>query len=147
VDETVALNHRLQWVAERMYGDDGKSALRRGILRGVLRYGPQTVSELARARSVRRQSLQPVVDDMLSEGLVKLAKNPRHVRSPLISPTPRGAELVAHWDDADARVLAAVGRGLSSEDLEITVRSLRLVRERLELSLRWKLAAGVRDVR
>lgn len=147
VDETVALNHRLQWVAERMYGDDGRRAMRRGILRGVLRYGPQTVAELARARSVARQTVQPVVDALVADGLLALAKNPKHARSPLCVPTHRGEDLVRRWDEADRRVLAAVGRGLSRAELELTARTLRLVRERFELRLRWQLAAGVKPVR
>ncbi len=140
VDETVALNHRLQWVAERMYGDDGRRATRRGLLRGVIRYGPQTVPQLARARSVTRQNIQPVVDALLAEGLVRLASNPEHKRSKLVVATPRGEQLVQEWDLADARVLAAVGRGLSQRDLDITARTLRLVRERFELKLRWQAA-------
>jgi DNA-binding MarR family transcriptional regulator len=140
VDETVALNHRLQWVAEQMYGDDGRRATRRGLLRGLARYGAQTVPALARARSVTRQNVQPVVDALLAEGLVVLADNPAHARSPLVTITARGARLVRLWDVADARVLAAVGRGLSAADLEITARTLRAVRERFETSLRWRAA-------
>lgn len=140
VDETVALNHRLQWVAERMYGEEGRHATRRGILRGVLRYGPQTVPALARARSVTRQNIQPVVDALLVEGLVELVENPKHARSPLVAATPRGVQLVHRWDLADVRVLLAVGRGLSSEELEITARTLRAVRERFETRLRWQAA-------
>lgn len=140
VDETVALNHRLQWVAERMYGDDGHRATRRGILRGLARYGPQTVPALARARSVTRQNVQPVVDALVREGLVALVANPEHARSPLVTVTAHGSELVHAWDLADARVLSAVGRGLSRSDLEITARTLRAVRERFETGLRWKAA-------
>ena len=140
VDETVALNHRLQWVAERMYGDDGRHATRRGILRGVLRYGPQSVPELARARSVTRQNIQPVVDALVAEGWVRLVPNPKHARSRLVAATARGEELVKRWDLADARVLAAVGRGLSNQDLEVTARTLRAIRERFETRLRWQAA-------
>jgi DNA-binding MarR family transcriptional regulator len=140
VDETVSLNHRLQWVAERMYGEDGRRATRRGLLRGLVRYGPQTVPALAKARTVTRQNVQPVVDALLAEGLVRLAENPKHARSPLVTATPRGVELVKRWDQADARVLAAVGRGLSREELEITARTLRAVRERFETRLRWQSA-------
>lgn len=140
VDETVALNHRLQWVADRMYGDDGRRATRRGLLRGLARYGAQTVPELARARSVTRQNVQPVIDALEAEGLVAIVDNPAHARSRLVTITARGEQHVRTWDLADARVLAAVGHGLSPADLEITARTLRAVRERFETSLRWKAA-------
>jgi DNA-binding MarR family transcriptional regulator len=140
VDETVALNHRLQWVAERMYGDEGRHATRRGILRGLVRYGSQTVPALARARSVTRQNVQPVVDALLADGLARMEPNPRHARSFLVTATPRGEQLVQRWDIADVRVLAAVGRGLSEADLAVTARTLRLVRERFETRLRWQAA-------
>lgn len=142
VDETVLLDQRLQWVAERIYGDDGKRGTRRGLLRGLVRYGPQTVPALARARAVTRQNVQPVVDALVEDGLARLAANPRHARSPLVVATDRGAALVAHWDRVTARVLAAVGRGLSARDIEVTARTLRAVRERFETRLRWQAALG-----
>ncbi len=140
VDETVLLDQRMQWVAERIYGEDGKRGTRRGLLRGLVRYGAQTVPALARARSVTRQNVQPVVDALVADGLAELSPNPRHSRSPLVVATPRGAELVAEWDRTTARVLAAVGRGLSPRDLEIAARTLRTVRERFETRLRWQAA-------
>ena len=54
VDETIALFHRLRWVAEQIYGPAGRSTARRGILRGLVRYGAQTVPALARARGVTK---------------------------------------------------------------------------------------------
>ncbi len=140
VDETVLLDQRLQWVAERIYGEDGKRGTRRGLLRGLVRYGPQTVPALARARAVTRQNVQPVVDALVADGLARLAANPRHARSPLVVATERGAELVRHWDVVTARVLGAVGRGLSPREVEIAARTLRAVRERFETRLRWQAA-------
>lgn len=145
VDETVLLDQRLQWVAERIYGEDGKRGTRRGLLRGLVRYGPQTVPALARARSVTRQNVQPVVDALVADGLARIAANPRHARSPLVVATDRGAGLVRRWDQVTARVLAAVGRGLSPRDVAVTARTLRAVRERFETRLRWQAALGDAD--
>ena len=140
VDECIVLADRLVWVAEHIHGDDGRRAARRGILRGLARYGPQSVPALARARSVTRQNVQPVVDALVSEGLAVAVANPRHRRSPLFAITARGSALVGQMDDNDARVLAAVGAGLSAADLATTSRTLRRVRERFELKLRWRSA-------
>jgi DNA-binding MarR family transcriptional regulator len=142
VDETVALFHRLAWVAEQIYGEEGRSTARRGILRGLLRYGPQTVPELARARSVRRQTLQPVVRALCEDGLVELIENERHLRSPLARITTRGEALVLKMDRIDAKVISAVGRDMPARDIEVTSRTLRELRERFETSVRWRAIAA-----
>ncbi len=85
VDETIALYHWLAWVADELYGDDARGAARRWTLRRLHRDGPQTVPDLAKVRSVRRQSLQPLVDLLVKEGLVELRENPEHVRSSLLA--------------------------------------------------------------
>lgn len=138
VDETIALFHRLAWVAQQIYGVEGTSTARRGILRGLARYGPQTVPELARARSVRRQTLQPVVNALVEDGLVELAPNPRHARSKLVRITRAGASFVEDMDRVDDRVLAAAGADIAREDLVTTAATLRLLRARFETSMRWR---------
>jgi DNA-binding MarR family transcriptional regulator len=145
VDETVALFHRLRWVSEQIYGDEGVGAARRGILRGVARYGEQTVPELARTRSVTRQHVQEVVEALVAEGLVELRANPRHKRSKLVCATARGHALVLRMDEVDDRVLAAVGARLSTRDLAITAHTLEVVRKGFEVNTRVKLAASPRE--
>ncbi len=140
VDETIALFHRLRWVAEQIYGAEGRGTARRGILRGLLRYGPQTVPVLAKARSVTRQNVQPVVDALLADGLVELAQNPAHARSRLVRITARGEALVREMDAIDARVLRSAGAGLVASDLETTARTLAALRARFETGLRWRTA-------
>lgn len=138
VDETIALFRWLAWVAEQLYGDDARGASRRWVLRRLARHGPQTVPALARARAQRRQSMQPVVDGLVADGLVALGANPAHARSALVVLAPRGAELVARMDRIDARVLAAVGRDLPRADLARTAATLRAIRARFELEPRWR---------
>ncbi len=140
IDETIALFHRVRWVAELIYGDEGRGTARRGILRGVVRYGPQTVPTLARRRYVTRQHVQEVVDALVAEGLVELCANPAHARSRLVRATARGAALVKHMDDVDAKVLEAAAGGIATRDVEIAVRTLRAVREGFEDTARWSAA-------
>ena len=132
VDETIALFHRLAFVAEEIYGEAGRSTARRGILRGLLRYGPRTVPQLARARSVRRQSLQPVVDGLAADGFVEIVPNPAHARSSLVRITAKGVALVERMDRADDRTLAKVGAGIAERDLAVTAATLRRLRARFE---------------
>lgn len=141
VDETIALFHWLAWVAEQLYGDEGRGAARRWTLRRLQRHGPQTVPELARARVIRRQSLQPVVDRLVDEGLVELVDNPRHARSRVVRITRRGEGLVATLDRVDERVLRSVGRGLDERDLAVTSATLAALRRAFETGARWRPAA------
>lgn len=138
VDETIALFHRVRWVAEQIYVEDGRSLPRRGILRGLVRYGPRTVPQLARSRTVTRQHTQEVVDALVADGLVELVPNPAHARSRLVRATARGTAVVAQMDEVDVRVLAAIRGDLSLRDLAITVRTLRAVREAFEDEPRWR---------
>jgi DNA-binding MarR family transcriptional regulator len=138
VDETIALFHRLSWVADQIYGEQGHGVARRGILRGLVRYGPQSVPQLARARSVRRQTIQPIVDALVREGVVELIDNPAHMRSRLVQATAVGVEIVERMDRVDARVLRAVGSDIAPQDLEVTITTLRLLRSRFETTMRWR---------
>jgi DNA-binding MarR family transcriptional regulator len=140
VDETIALFHRLRWVAEQIYGEEGRSTARRGILRGLLRYGAQTVPQMARARAVTRQHVQGVVDALVQDGSVTLSPNPKHARSLLVCITPKGALLVRRMDETDARVLRALGLRIGSDRIAVTVQTLRAVREAFEHGTRWKRA-------
>lgn len=139
VSETIALFHRLRWVAERIYGEEGRSAARRGVLRGLVRYGPQTVPMLARTRFVTRQYMQELVDKLVAGGLAERTDNPRHRRSPLLRATARGEALVRRMDEIDARVLAAAVGAVPSRDLEVTLRTLRAFRLGFEQRARWQL--------
>jgi DNA-binding MarR family transcriptional regulator len=145
VDECIVLADRLVWLAEHIHGEEGRGAARRGILRGLARYGAQTVPEMARTRSVTRQNVQPVVDALVAEGLVSRLPNPAHRRSPLYEVTPVGRALATRMDRNDGRILAAVGRGLRAADVVTTVRTLRVVRERFEVRWRVALGGGVSD--
>jgi len=137
VDETIALQHWLAWVADQIYGADARGAARRWTLRR-LQSGPQTVPQLARARAVRRQTIQPVVDSLAADGLVELRPNPAHARSELAWLTRRGVELALRMDRIDERVLRAVSRGLSERELATTAATLRALRESFEMTTRWR---------
>lgn len=140
VDEAVAFFHRLRWVGSQIYGEEGRSEAQRGLLRGLVHYGAQTVPAMARARAVSRQNVQHVVDELARRRLVELVENPAHARSRLVRATARGASLVARWAEIDRRVLAAAGAGVGRADLETTATTLRVIRERFEHQMRWRRA-------
>ena len=140
VDETIALFRWIAWVSEQIYGDDARGATRRWILRRLHRDGPLSVPALARARVLRRQSVQPVVDGLAAERLVELVATPHHVRSPRVQLTARGADLVVRMDRVDARILDALARDLAPGDLAVTAATLRTLRARFEVQARGRAA-------
>ena len=127
VDETIALFRWLAWVSEQLYGEDGRGVARRWVLRRLSRDGPQTVPQLARTRRMRRQSMQPIVDALVDDGLVAWSHNPAHKRSRLATVTASGKRLVARLDDIDARVLRAVSRDISEAEARSLHGALRSV--------------------
>lgn len=138
VDETIGLAQRLVWVADQLHGKYGLRPVQRGILRGLVRYGAQTVPELARTRSVRRQTIQPIVDELVTAGLAVLVGNPKHASSKLVRITAKGEEIVAQMDRTDHRVLSAAGSTLEPEAIATTAETLRALRLRFETALRWR---------
>ena len=128
VDETIALFHHIAYTADRIYGAEGRGTARRRLLRALQRYGPRTVPALARARSLRRQTIQPVVDALAAEGLVELIDNPDHATSRLVRITAKGEHIVAHLDRTDRGLLSAIGARIPRADIVTTARTLRLFR-------------------
>jgi DNA-binding MarR family transcriptional regulator len=63
-----------------------------GILRLLVRDGPQTVPEMARSRPVSRQHCQTIANALEAQGLVEFIDNPRHKKSKLVRATRKGRD-------------------------------------------------------
>lgn len=61
-----------------------------GILRMLVKEGPQTVPEMARSRPVSRQHCQTICNTLEAQGLVEFVANPKHKRSKLVRATKKG---------------------------------------------------------
>ena len=136
-EETVRLYLRLNAVAATLYHRGEISGPRRTLMVALARLGPQTVAGLARARAQSRQRLQPLVDALVNEKLLKRRENPAHRRAYFVELTPKGKAFVRHvlktegtlraqlvlrvsprrLTDA-AAVLAAVRRAIETQKLE-----------------------------
>ena len=132
INETTSLYQRLRVVAEEVHGFGKLSGGRRGILKGLNRYGPQTVPQMARARPVSRQHIQTIVNPLADEGLVELIDNPAHKRSRLVRLTERGSKLIEEMNDREARLFSRVELGISEKDIRDAAAVLRSVRESFE---------------
>ncbi|UCC74687.1 MAG: winged helix-turn-helix transcriptional regulator [Gemmatimonadota bacterium] len=132
IAETAALFRRLRAAAEELYGQVALSGARRDVLSDLAAHGPQTVPQLARARSVTRQHVQALVNPLVEAGYVELLDNPAHRRSRLVSLTPRGEGLVDEMNRRETEVLRVLEVAARDDDLERAVDALRAVREAFE---------------
>lgn len=63
-----------------------------GILRMLVKDGPQTVPDMARSRPVSRQHCQTIANALEAQGYVEFVDNPKHKKSKLVRATRRGRE-------------------------------------------------------
>ena len=132
--ETVSLYWRLTADASRIHGHGEVSGPRRTIL-VALAAGPQTVSRLARARGQARQRIQPLMNALISDGLVHAAANPMHKQSPLMALTAAGVAHVGEIRAREGSLLARLVVPVSAARLRDTASVLEAVRTTLEQQL------------
>ena len=132
--------YRLRVAAERLHHQGEMSGPRRGILLSLKQAGPQTVPHMARLRSVSRQHIQGLVNDLEAEGFVRFSTNPAHKRSQLIELTELGASFVKSMIDRERRIHELVDLGVTPEELRVATDILRRVRAAIETE-HWERAA------
>jgi DNA-binding MarR family transcriptional regulator len=135
--ETVALFHRLRVVTEQIHQLGEMTSGKRGILASLDSSGPQTVPQMARARPVSRQYIQPMVNELAKEGYVEFKENPAHKRSRLVHLTPKGKELFHSMIQKEVKVISRLKLDIPEKELRRAASVLRAVREMFE-SKEWK---------
>jgi DNA-binding MarR family transcriptional regulator len=129
--EVALLFFRMRTAATEYLGQGRHSTGRRSILKSLAE-GPQTVPAMARRRSVSRQHVQKLVDELKADGLVGTRPNPRDRRSRLIVLQSRGRAFLEELRAREAELFAQLAEGLRLEDFEQATRLVREIRERLE---------------
>ena len=142
-DETVALYLRLPATASAIYRQGAMSGPRRTVLVALARTGPQTVAQLARARAQSRQRIQPLVNSLVREGLLQLAENPAHRRSPIVVLTPKGRRAIRRILETEDALRARLRLHVPARRLTAAAAVLRDVR----LGLASQMDAILRDAR
>jgi DNA-binding MarR family transcriptional regulator len=88
----------------------------------------QTVPAIARRLGVTRQAIQPVVNELALDQLVRLVPNPGHRRSPFVVLTPDGRRVLTSLTGAAARANRSVADRIGPRGVIGTRRALsRLV--------------------
>ena len=121
----------LKTLADAVHRDAGLNASTRAVVE-ALANGPRTVPEIARSKSVTRQHIQSLVDELAKAELVELRPNPAHLRSPLVALTRRGEAVYAGVRKREAPLLDRLALGLDPRKTAVTVQTLASLRRRAE---------------
>ncbi len=110
-------------------------ALRTALLE-IVATGPVAVPEMAARRTVSRQAIQPLVNELAGRGLVAVAPNPRHRRSGLVAATAKGRRTAAEIAAAERTALDDWAHAFAASDLAVAVATLRQLKDRIDEALR-----------
>jgi DNA-binding MarR family transcriptional regulator len=114
----------LRSVSEVLLQGSGINPSQRAVLEFLHLQQPQTVARMAREKSVSRQHVQTVVNELLALGLVETLNNPAHKRSPLVQTTRAGNKLFKAIVKRESAFLARLDGRFSHQDITTTLRTL-----------------------
>jgi DNA-binding MarR family transcriptional regulator len=103
-----------------------------GLLRSLKLEGAQTVPQLARSRSVSRQHIQKLANEMLQDGVIELVDNPAHKRSKLLHLTPKGEIILQELSAKIALDAENLAQKIDIEDLQIAFKVMELLSSELD---------------
>lgn len=107
--------------------DDEVTASQTAALGRLLRYGEQTVADLARAEGVRPQSMGATVQALEDLGLVERRPDPTDGRRALVRATETGSRAREEAWGTRTRVLADRLAGLPDADRDTVARAIALL--------------------
>lgn len=120
-----------RWV-ENDEATSGMSIGARAVLDELSREAPATVPQIARRLHLSRQFIQRMVNEAEGQGLLSLRANPAHARSWLVELTPAGVDAIGRVHDREHELLGEVTGGLTTADIDTTLRVLRLMHAAVE---------------
>lgn len=123
---------RLRSVSDALHQDIGITAAMRAVIEAVSGNEDLTVPEIARQKRVSRQNIQVIVDGLVAAGLLGLAENPAHKRSPLVRLTDRGRETFREMRRRERSALKAIAQGLEPAAVATTRQTLAAMQRLLE---------------
>lgn len=127
------LSSRLLAAGDRLVAGLGLTSARWQVLGTIVAAErPQPVAWLARGMGANRQNIQRIVNDLESEGLVRFAPNPHHLRASLVMLTEKGKQAFDSAMRLEAPWINTLAEGLPVEDIETTHKVIIAVLRRLE---------------
>lgn len=102
------------------------------LLRILKLCGPKTVPQIAKMRSVSRQYIQRLANDIVEEGYAEYSNNPGHKRSQFLVITPKGEKLFNEVNDAMKKHIEYSAPKFDDSDLLAADRVLKQLIHELE---------------
>nr|WP_202422768.1 MarR family transcriptional regulator [Gordonia sp. SID5947] len=127
------LNGQFLALAEELARPAGLTATRWQVVGAVLQQ-PLTVSDIARAMGITRQSVQRTADLLAADGLVEYRDNPGHRRAKLVHATPAGVAAVRRINPDHRAAAARIASSMSPEDWQRALDALRELSSALTMS-------------
>ncbi len=125
--QTRRLFQRLRSTSDELLDGTGVNTSQRAVLEFLYQQQPQTVPQIAREKSVSRQHIQTVVNDLFELELIEAVENPVHKRSPLIQITNAGEALFRSIRKKEATFLRTMEKKFSQRDLTTTLSTLKSI--------------------
>jgi DNA-binding MarR family transcriptional regulator len=116
----------LKALADAIHKEAGLNASTRAVLESLVD-GPRTVPDIARQKSVTRQHIQLIADELLRMKLIDLRENPAHRRSPLLALTREGKAAFADIRKRETPLLELLGAALEPRKAAITLETLSVL--------------------
>jgi DNA-binding MarR family transcriptional regulator len=130
---TFRANSLLLAAGDLLGAREGLTSARWQVLGAIaLAERPLTVPQIARRMGLTRQSVHATVKRLVADGLLEIAPNADHRRSPLVDLTGSGRSRYEAVDRMQVTWVNALARGLDRSDLETAALVLDELCRRLE---------------
>jgi DNA-binding MarR family transcriptional regulator len=130
---TFRANGLLVAAGDVLSAEEGLTSARWQVLGAIaLAERPLTVPQIARRMGLTRQSVHATVNRLLEDGLVELAANAEHRRSPLVRLTEAGNARYAAMDERQAAWVNELAAGIERSSLDTAADVLGKLCRRLE---------------
>ena len=127
------LNGLLLDAGDRLAAPAGQTSARWQVM-GVIDHAPLTVSQIARAMGLRRQSVQRTADLLAADGVAEFLDNPVDRRARLLALTPPGRRALRAIERAQFEWARGHGEAIGRKRLESAADALEATIARLERS-------------
>ncbi|WP_107497477.1 MarR family transcriptional regulator [Thalassobius sp. I31.1] len=119
------------------HGLDGIGLTVRGraVLEVLLTEDEATVPDIAQKLEIKRQYVQLMVNETLTDGLTLKRENPRHKRSALIALTQKGRALIEDVVRREMVLVRSVGVGLDTADIKTALKVITTLTENLKKAI------------
>jgi DNA-binding MarR family transcriptional regulator len=132
---TFRTNGLIVSAGDRLGAEEGLTSARWQVLGAIaLEDRPMTVPQIARRMGLTRQSVHVTTKALIDAGLLELAPNADHRRSPLVAMTELGRTTYDAVDRLQTRWVNELVDGIARSDLETAARVLEELSRRLESS-------------